>query len=362
MKAGWNRNFVLGNGRGTLDNVVNRSTLDIVPKCDRIGVLITLTDIAQAADVSPNTVSRVLQGVTYRRPSFQRRAEHIRRLAEELGYRPNTAARATRKGRFSNVGLLVSTSLHRSHLPEAMLAAICDHLTGQDLSLSLIRLPDAKLADGDLVPRLLRQRGCDGLLIDYTHGIPGPLIDLIAQLQVPAVWLNTKRDTDAVFADDFEAGQRAGQHLLRHGCRRTAYLSSLLDGQPTHYSESDRPAGYAQALAAAGLTPQVVTHLRRDERIAWLVHELQRGQLDGVVCYSNRHVMEVVRAAQLAGADRMALRALAVFESDTCLLDAATKLLPVPEAAVGRAGAQMLLRKLASPREPLPSQPVCFDH
>ena len=50
-----------------------------------------MVDVAQLAGVSHQTVSRVINGSPRLRPETRRRVE---RAIEQLGYRPNTAARA----------------------------------------------------------------------------------------------------------------------------------------------------------------------------------------------------------------------------------------------------------------------------
>ena len=54
----------------------------------------TITDVARAADVSPATVSRVLNGTT---AVSEARAERVRAAAATLGYRPFEPARALRR-------------------------------------------------------------------------------------------------------------------------------------------------------------------------------------------------------------------------------------------------------------------------
>lgn len=74
----------------------------------------TLKDIAQEAEVSVDTVSRVLGNKNKeQRPSSIRQAERIRRIANDLGYRPFAMARATRTGTTGQIGMLVRNSTDR---------------------------------------------------------------------------------------------------------------------------------------------------------------------------------------------------------------------------------------------------------
>jgi DNA-binding LacI/PurR family transcriptional regulator len=63
-----------------------------------------MRDVAKAAGVSAQTVSRVANGSTAVRPQTQQRVEAA---MTKLGYRPNYAARALKHGRFKNVGVLM---------------------------------------------------------------------------------------------------------------------------------------------------------------------------------------------------------------------------------------------------------------
>ncbi|WP_043584725.1 LacI family DNA-binding transcriptional regulator [Geminisphaera colitermitum] len=69
----------------------------------------TLKDIAIAAGVSVDTVSRVLNGKAGEAwPSAVRRAERIRELATQLNYAPNKAAQIMRTRKTKQIGVLVS--------------------------------------------------------------------------------------------------------------------------------------------------------------------------------------------------------------------------------------------------------------
>jgi LacI family transcriptional regulator, repressor for deo operon, udp, cdd, tsx, nupC, and nupG len=67
--------------------------------------------VARRAGVSQSTVSLVLSGKSAGRISA-RTEEAVRRAAEELGYRPNVAARALRTGATRTVGMVVTDVTH----------------------------------------------------------------------------------------------------------------------------------------------------------------------------------------------------------------------------------------------------------
>lgn len=66
-----------------------------------------MQDVARLAGVSHQTVSRVINGATSIRPATRQR---VLRAIEQLGYRPNTAARTLVSGRSRTLGIIMTAS------------------------------------------------------------------------------------------------------------------------------------------------------------------------------------------------------------------------------------------------------------
>lgn len=102
------------------------------------GCMATLEDIAKRAKVSVRTVSNVLNGAkTFARKDAVRRAARVWHIAAELGYRPNTAARPTRRGRFGAVGVHQATDSGRGGMSQTVLYAIQRRAAERDVHLSM---------------------------------------------------------------------------------------------------------------------------------------------------------------------------------------------------------------------------------
>ncbi len=65
---------------------------------------VSMQDVAKAAGVSPQTVSRVANDSNAVKPETRQRVEAA---MERLGYRPNYAARALKHGRFQDIGVVM---------------------------------------------------------------------------------------------------------------------------------------------------------------------------------------------------------------------------------------------------------------
>lgn len=218
----------------------------------------TLKQIAERTGLSIRTVSRIIgegSGEGAQRHSSSTRGL-VLSAARELGYRPNAFAKAVRTGRFGCIAILLSTTPSRSTLPGSLYEGIDDALAEHDLHLTLARVSDEKLKSEEAVPKILREWMADGLLVNYNYDIPAPFLETINDTRIPSVWINTKQEANAVWPDDFAAGKSATEQLLALGHRRIAY--AINENAEGHYSATDRRNGYQAAMAAAGLSPQVL--------------------------------------------------------------------------------------------------------
>ena len=214
----------------------------------------SLRKVAERSQLSVRTVSYILNGG--RAASFQPATrERVERAAAELGYRPNSAARAVRQGRFDAIGLLQATSAGSAAVSYYTLLAIEQELWQRDLRLVMSMVPDVRLRAVGRLPQLLREWSVDGLIISYTFNVPGELAETLDRFEVPSVWLNCKRATDCVYPDDEGAAFAATRRLIELGHRDVAFAGFYVGVQ--HYSFADRRAGYERAMRSAGLSPRL---------------------------------------------------------------------------------------------------------
>ncbi len=330
----------------------------------------TLNQIAAKAGVSRATAARILgSDVQYQRPTFAKRAQKIRRMAEELGYRPNAAAKAISTGRFQHVGLLMGTHYERSNFTREMIRGMHDALQQKQMHLSLWFLDDDQLADEAHLPRFLEQQMVDGLLVNYTHALPAHMQEAIDRAGLPVVWLNLKREHDSVYPDDIGAGRKAVEHLRGLGHRRIAF-ADFTHGPGNkflpHYSVLDRRAGYEQAMADAGLSPQniAVPHeLDGYEAVVRAAAVLASDDAPtAVVCQSPRDA-EVFHMAAVARQQRVPRDlSLVTFGPDRVsgtVLDMTR--LTEPREMLGLLAAQALLRRIDQPNDPCPARQADYQ-
>lgn len=210
---------------------------------------ITIHDIARAAEVGVGTVSRVLNN----HPNVSdRMRRHVLAVIEEVGYRPQFAARSIRTRRSKLFGMLAD-SVTTTPFAYDMLRGAQNRAREADRLLLVID------ADGNSADR---ERAIDNFLERSVEGILYAAlfhqeVDLPDSLEgVPTVLVNCyapDRDLPSVVPDELRGGFDATSHLLEHGHRRVALITNdhLATGFPAVVG---RLEGYRQALAAYEIT------------------------------------------------------------------------------------------------------------
>lgn len=326
----------------------------------------TIATIATHMGLSRATVTHVLngRGTEQRiRPETQQR---VLEVARELGYRPNASARAIRAGRFGNVALIQSQL--GEYLPPELLYGLTTAIAAHNAHLVLTHVPNVDASGEEYVTNTMRELSADGVFVNRHGFAPAPYLDRIQELRIPAVFLNSKQEFDAVYPDDLRGGALATEFLLSLGHERIAYVETEPRRRP-HYSENDRRAGYERAMTMAGWVPRL--HLLpidwrtdgdpdSDARV-----EVAIGLMKGpdrptaVVAYEQTETMAVVRAALMLGLRIPADLSLIQFHhrvDDHCFLPLHTVSNMMRE--VGEAAVTLLMEKIESPDKPLASKAI----
>ncbi len=221
----------------------------------------TLKDVARIAGVNDATVSRAFTG---KAPVAVETHRRIMDAAAKIGYRPISAARATRTGRTRFLGMVCSSLSMHSVLDPAFEVGLRKALRDSKLCLvqDMVEDPCPEHPEPP-APRIVRERTVDGLLINYAFGVPRAVHELLDRCRIPAIWINCKLDENCVRPDDLGAATQATGQLLEQGHSRIAYVDGDVmaenSQQDLHYSVLDRRAGYAQAMTEAGLTPRFLS-------------------------------------------------------------------------------------------------------
>jgi LacI family transcriptional regulator len=312
----------------------------------------TLQIVADRAGVSKPTASHILSPTSRRAGLFNPQTrERVERVARELGYRPNTAARAITRKRFDTVSLVLGNSrAWSSLLSEKLLEAASQALAQHGLRLNVAYISDEKLTDPGFVPKVLSELCSDGLLINYNAGVPKRLEELVARNRIPSVWINSKHAANCVYPDEQAAACDATRRLLALGHRRIVF--SLFVGFD-HFSAVDRFAGYKQAMTEAGLEPRLIHYQDVAPRqvLPQLVPMLTAPDAPTAVIGYNPEVPRTYyHAAQQAGLRvPQDLSLIAFCEEPLHEIDITFATVLIPEQAMGIAAVEGLLKLIVDP-------------
>lgn len=266
---------------------------------------VTLADVAERAGMSPTAVSLVLNN----RPGSRISPESIARIheaAEELGYRPNPAARSLRMGKTRTIGFL-SDDVAVTRYASAMIRGALDVAEASEHTVLIAETgSDPRRVRAALDVMLDRQP--DGLIIGLMGAKEVDIPPIAGRL--PVVLLNgtSPAARTCVLPDEFEAGRAVARHLTERGHRAIALIGDHEDLRTKPRISATigrRFAGVEAGLAESGLT---LTHsvVRR----YWEPedgYEAARGLLDGgldvtaVIAANDRVAFGTYQAVQEAG-------------------------------------------------------------
>jgi LacI family transcriptional regulator len=206
---------------------------------------LTIKDIATFAQVSPATVSNVLNDSPNVSAVTRQR---VLATIERFNFRPNTLARSLRKNHSLTIGMVASGL--RNHFILKMMQGAEDSVSSEGLGILLcnshgdmarekeiLQMLEAKQVDGIIIMGAeVQKRGAPALL---THALP--LVYLYHYTEEAPI--------SCVIPDDLGGGYTATRHLLQVGYTRIG----LINGPLRVEAALLRQEGYLHALAEAGL-------------------------------------------------------------------------------------------------------------
>lgn len=208
---------------------------------------VRLVDIAEKVGVSRRAVSAVLLGTGGNRVTVgEEKAKEIKRIAQEMGYQPNLAARQLVGKRSHTFGLLVASagdplrSFLIQHLDEEAVAHGNRTLIG-----NTVIAPDRF----DKNVQLFTNSGVDGVLCAVHSWLPGDRTALLKQHPC-TVFYEDPGIPDACFVtvDRADAARQATDYLIEQGRERIGLALTAKSKK----SEKDRLRGFKEALKHSG--------------------------------------------------------------------------------------------------------------
>jgi LacI family transcriptional regulator len=259
------------------------------------GRRLTIREVAQAAGVSTQTVSRVLNN----RPDVAPGTfERVQKVIDHTGYAPNMLARSLTQGRSHNLGVVAYGIDYFG--PSSVLTGIEQQAAelGYSISLNLIHAPET-----DDVARLLANlvsRQVDGIIwaIPQMGNNRAWSRAWPPGFQVPVALVGGTDEPTAlpsIAIDNRAIGRLATEHLLAGGARHVG----IITGPLTWWEAQQRQIAWSETLRAHGLAA--------DEHLVAVGDWAANSGEDGLVALLER---EPELDAVFASNDQMALGAM----------------------------------------------------
>lgn len=209
---------------------------------------VTIMDIAEKANVSPSTVSRVLRSSARVKQS---KHDAVMQAVAELNYQPNVMAQSLASGKSMTLGVItqnVGTPFY-----DAILQGI---LEGLEHSAYSAIFGDARWQLG-LEKRsidIFLNRRVDGLILVGGLTPDDDLQKIAAQKPIILVARQSEALADqCIKVDNFKGAYAATQHLIDRGHTNIAHITTPEESRVAADDVSQRLAGYTQALRDADI-------------------------------------------------------------------------------------------------------------
>lgn len=210
---------------------------------------VSIKDVARAAEVSLQTVSRVVNNSAN---VAELTRERVLQTIRELGYRRNEIARNLIQGRSRSLGVVCAGLDYFGG--RQINGGITAEAEAQGYSLLLKEHQPSDPTPPDTFVQSLLDRQVDGflwMLSDNTADHDKILDTLINNYGVPVVAMVNPRNPKVPYAafDNFTAGLMATRHLIERGRRRIVHIAGL----QRSWEAQERVRGWRMAMQEAGL-------------------------------------------------------------------------------------------------------------
>ncbi|WP_129724244.1 LacI family DNA-binding transcriptional regulator [Xylanivirga thermophila] len=209
---------------------------------------VTMKDIADRLGVSNVTVSKALndkEGVS------EELRTKIKKTANEMGYRYNTAAKSIRKGYNYNIGVVVAEKFTNDVQSFYFkfyhhISKILENYQYFGMLHILTYAEEREL----MLPKMYNEMKVDGLII--LGQISKAYIEILKEVDVPVVFLDfydEHGEFDCVISDNFYSAYEITNYLINKGHTKIAFVGNIYATS----SIQDRFLGYYKSLLEHGM-------------------------------------------------------------------------------------------------------------
>ena len=210
----------------------------------------TIYEVAKAAGVSRQTVSRVLNNRPDVSPETRKR---VKEIIKQLDYQPSAIARSLSLKKTYTFGVVTAGLKHLG--PSRTLSGITRE--ADELGYGLLLKELASFSANNVSPLLqwFQSYRVDGIIWaapeigDNRHWLEG----LLSEINIPIIFLTMKEmdGISIVAIDNYSGGRMATEHLLSLGRKNIGHIAGPLDW----WESRERKRGWEDALTSVGIQP-----------------------------------------------------------------------------------------------------------
>lgn len=209
----------------------------------------TIKDIARLAGVAPSVVSRAINNKYGVKDSTRQR---ILKIARELDYYPNAAARSLVTRRTETIGVMMA-DISEPYFSKAIQGM--EFVASQAGYTLLFSNSHENVERGRVLQKMIQADRVDGLIIMGSNIAEKSFIVKLAARNIPFVLIErnvSDPEVNCVWLDNVKGAQMATRLLIERGHRKIAHIAGNLRFQVA----LDRIEGYRKALSEAGIEPR----------------------------------------------------------------------------------------------------------
>ena len=323
---------------------------------------VTMQDIADACNLSRNTISKVFNG----RGTVPEATRHmVLQKAQELGYFQIPNEDISRAQTHSqNIALITSQMPVDYHFGTLLIPAFTERLSRFGYTLMMYEITEEELRQNNLPAHML---------LDQTAGILGievfdkDYLDMLCSLKLPFISIDScigastsLMNCDLIFMENMASTFSLTSHMISAGARNLGFI-----GDANHCSSfQERWQGFCSALDSAGLTlDKRLCILSGDispySDAEWLMEQINQMPSipDAFVCANDYLAIHLITALKQYGIVIPRDVMVAGFDDtpQSAFIEPSLTTAQIPSTYIGRLAADMLLDRIENPNQPFRS-------
>jgi DNA-binding LacI/PurR family transcriptional regulator len=251
---------------------------------------ITISDVAEALEVSKTTVSRAISGKGRISESTRKR---VLAYIKETHYRPNVVAKGLANSKTYNIGWVVPGEFKVADLPffQRCMMGVSEVAASEDYDILFSQVFDNDMSQ---LKHVVKNRKVDGIVLGRTL-VEDERIDFLMESGIPFVVIGSSTDERVIQIDNdhIHACKELTSILLMKGLERLA----LIGGESNHVVNQTRQQGFEMGLKEQGrsvVEELIYMDCESEELINQAVEDSLNRHADCIVCMDDRICHQVL--------------------------------------------------------------------